>query len=519
MFEKTHESELERLRMLQQKAFLGGGEKALERHQSRGKLTARERLDLLFDNGSFIELNDLAQSQCTDFGMEKRKAPGDGVVIGYGTIDGRTSFAYAQDATVLGGSVGTTHGQKICRIMDEALKVKAPLICLNDSGGGRLHEGFFASKGVAGMFFRNTAASGVIPQISCIMGPCAGVSVYSPALTDFIIMVEKQSQMVITGPKVIHDVTGESVTLEALGGSDVHSIVTGQAHFVAKNDTESIELIRYLMSFLPSNHDEKPPSVPCSDDLERKNDILTDIVPADFKRAYDMHKVIHEVVDNNEFLEILPKFAPNIITGFARLGGGTVGVVANQPSVMAGCLDYNSSDKAARFIRFCDCFNIPLVNFVDVPGYFPGVDQEKAGIIRHGAKMLYAYAEASVPKITLAIRKEYGGAVMAMCCAGMGVDLMLAWPVARLVVLDTTAAINIIYRKDIQAADDPEAFKQEKISEYDYKYSNPFHAASNMLVDCIIEPSETRARIINGLTMLKNKKRPKPFRKHGNIPL
>ncbi len=519
MAEKTHEKEYERLKELQQKACMGGGEKSMERHKSRGKLTARERLDLLFDDNSFVELNDLAESQCVDFGMEKRKVPGDGVVIGYGTVDGRTMFAYAQDATVLGGSVGTIHGQKICRIMDEALKVKAPLICLNDSGGGRLHEGFFASKGVAGMFFRNTAASGVIPQISCIMGPCAGVSVYSPALTDFIIMIEKQSQMVITGPKVIQDVTGESVTLEELGGTDVHSSVTGQAHFVTKDDKESIELIRYLLSFLPANHDEKPPVVECSDDPDRKTDTLTQIVPAQFKRAYDMHQVITQVVDNNEFLEILPKFAPNIITGLARMDGHTVGIVGNQPSIMAGCLDYNSADKAARFIRFCDCFNIPLVNLVDVPGYFPGVDQERAGIIRHGAKMLYAYAEATVPKITLALRKEYGGAVMAMCCAGMGVDLMLAWPVAQLVVLDTAAAINIIYRKEIQAAKDPQAFRQEMIDAYNFKYSNPFHAASNMLVDRIIEPEETRSQIIKGFAMLKNKKRPEPFRRHGNIPL
>ena len=519
MAAKTHQEELGRLKNLQLKAFMGGGEKARDRQRAKGKLTPRERLDLLFDQGSFVELNDLAESQCMDFGMEQRKVPGDGVVTGFGTIDGRTAFAYAQDATVLGGSVGTIHGQKICRIMDEALKVKAPLICLNDSGGGRLHEGFFASKGVAGMFFRNTAASGVIPQISCIMGPCAGVSVYSPALTDFIIMVEKQSQMVITGPKVILDVTGETVTLEELGGAQVHSRVTGQAHFVTKTDQESIELIQYLLGFLPSNHDETPPSKPCDDDPERKNDTLTQIVPAEFKRAYDMHRVIAEVVDNNEFLEILSEFAPSIITGLARLGGDTVGIVANQPSVMAGCLDYNSSDKAARFIRFCDCFNIPLVNLVDVPGYFPGVDQEHAGIIRHGAKMLYAYSEATVPKITLALRKEYGGAVMAMCCAGMGVDLMMAWPVAQLVVLDTAAAINIIYRKEILAADDPQSFKEQKVKEYDYKYSNPFHAASNMLVDRIIEPSETRTQIIKGLKMLKNNKRPVPFRKHGNIPL
>ena len=519
MTAKSHEKELERLKSLQQEAWMGGGEKFVDRHHAAGRRTARERLNLLFDDDTFIELNDLAESQCTVFGMDQRKKPGDGVVVGHGMIDGRRVFAYAQDVTVLGGSVGTIHGQKICRIMDEALKVKAPVVGLFDSGGGRLHEGFFASKGVAGMFFRNTAASGVIPQISCIMGPCAGVSVYSPALTDFIVMIEKQSQMVITGPKVIHDVTGEKVTLEELGGADVHSRITGQAHFVAQSEEHSISLIRYLLSFLPENHEHPPPAFPCDDEAARKNPALTDIVPADFKKAYDMHKVIEEIVDNHAFLEVLPAFARNIITGLARMDGNTVGIVANQPQVMAGCLDYQSADKAARFIRFCDCFSIPLVNLVDVPGYFPGVKQEYAGIIRHGAKMLYAYAEATVPKITLALRKEYGGAVMAMCCAGMGVDLMLAWPVAQLVVLDTAAAINIIYRKQIMEAQDPDAFRAEKIREYDYKYSNPFHAASNMLVDKVIDPADTRHQIITGLAMLKNKQRPAPFRRHGNIPL
>ena len=516
---KSYEQELERLRGLQQQAAMGGGEKAVTRHHEAGKLTARERLDRLFDTDTFIELNDLAESQCRDFGMDRRKVPGDGVVVGHGLIDGRRVFAYAQDVTVLGGSVGTIHGQKICRIMDEALKVKAPVVGLFDSGGGRLHEGFFASKGVAGMFFRNTAASGVIPQISCIMGPCAGVSVYSPALTDFIVMIEKQSQMVITGPKVIYDVTGEKVTLEELGGAGVHSKITGQAHFVTQTEEESLALIRRLLSYLPSSHEESPPEIPCDDDIHRPTPSLTGIVPPDFKRAYDMRRVIEEIVDHHTFLEVLPEFAPNIITGLARMNGSTVGVVANQPRVRAGCLDYHSADKAARFIRFCDCFNIALINLVDVPGYFPGVNQEHAGIIRHGAKMLYAYAEATVPKITLALRKEYGGAVMAMCCVGMGVDLMLAWPVARLVVLDTTAAINLIYRKEIMNARDPEAYKQEKIQEYDYKYSNPFHAASNMLVDKVIDPADTRRQIIAGLSMLKTKQRPAPFRRHGNIPL
>jgi acetyl-CoA carboxylase carboxyltransferase component len=516
---KTHRGELERLEALENKAEMGGGPKAIERHHGRGKLMARERLDLLFDADSFVEVNKLAQSQSIDFGMQEKKVPGDGVVTGYGTIDGRLVFAYAQDVTVLGGSVGTIHGQKICRIMDEAIKVKAPLVALNDSGGGRLHEGFFASKGVAGMFFRNTAASGLIPQITGMMGSCAGVAVYSPALTDFIVMVKGQSHMVITGPHIIKSVTGEDISLEELGGAKVHSEITGQAHFVAQSDQECIEIIKKLLSYLPSNNAEQPPVVKTNDDPNRVDDTLEKIVPADFRKSYDMHQVILQVVDNQDFYEISPRFAPNIIIGFARLDGCTVGIVANQPRIKAGCLDVDASDKAARFIRFCDAFNIALINLVDVPGYFPGVAQERAGIIRHGAKMLYAYAEATVPKITLALRKEYGGAVMGMCCMGMGVDLMLAWPIAQLVVLDTTAAVNLIFRKDIQAADNPDELRQQKIEEYDYKYSNPYHAASNMLVDSVIKPRETRPQLIKALRMLENKQRPESNKRHGNIPL
>ncbi|UCF95219.1 MAG: acyl-CoA carboxylase subunit beta, partial [Desulfobacterales bacterium] len=480
---KTHQSELERLAALERRAEMGGGPQALERQHAKGKLTARERLQLLFDPESFVEVNQLAESQSIDFGMQAKKVPGDGVVTGYGHIDGRPAFAYAQDVTVLGGSVGTIHGQKICRIMDEALKVKAPLIALNDSGGGRLHEGFFASRGVAGMFYRNTAASGVIPQITGMMGSSAGVAVYSPALTDFVVMVKGQSHMVITGPAVVKAVTGEEVSLEELGGAKVHSEITGQAHFVAESDQECIQIIRKLLSYLPSHKDEPPPVVVCRDDPDRTEAALEEIVPANFRKSYDMHQVILRVVDNEDFVEILPRFAPNIIIGLARLDGRTVGIVANQPRIKAGCLDVDSSDKAARFIRFCDAFNIPLINFVDVPGYFPGIAQEHAGIIRHGAKMLYAYSEATVPKITLALRKEYGGAVMGMCCVGMGVDLMLAWPIAQLVVLDTATAVDLIFRKEITAAENPQEFRQQKIQEYDYKYSNPYHAASNMLVD------------------------------------
>jgi acetyl-CoA carboxylase carboxyltransferase component len=516
---KTHRSELKRLEALEKRAEMGGGQKAIDRHHERGKLTARKRLNLLFDPDSFVEVNKLAESQSVDFGMQEKKVPGDGVVTGYGTIDGKLVFAYAQDVTVLGGSVGTTHGQKICHIMDEALKVKAPLVALNDSGGGRLHEGFFASKGVAGMFFRNTAASGVIPQITGMMGSSAGVAVYSPALTDFIVMVKGQSHMVITGPAVIKAVTGEDINLEELGGAKVHFETTGTAHFAANSEHECIEIIKKLLSYLPSNNEETPPVVNTNDDPDRVDDSLDEIVPADFKKSYDIHDVILRVVDNEDFFEISPRFAPNIIIGFARMAGRTVGIVANQPRFKAGCLDVDASDKAARFIRFCDCFNIPLINFVDVPGYFPGVAQEHAGIIRHGAKMLYAYSEATVPKITLALRKEYGGAVMGMCCVGMGVDLMLAWPIAQLVVLDTTAAVNLIFRKEIQAAENPEEFRQLRIQEYDYKYSNPFHASSNMLVHSVIKPGETRPQLIKALSMLKNKQRPEPKKRHGNMPL
>ena len=519
MDEKTHSNELARLEALEAKAFMGGGQKAIDRLHERGKLTARERLEVLLDAGSFVEMNMLAESQSIDFGMAERKIPGDGVAIGYGAIEGRLVFVYSEDVTVLGGSVGKTHGEKICRIMDEALKVKAPLIGLNDSGGGRIQEGFVASKQVAGMFFRNTAASGIIPQISAMMGTCAGVAVYSPALTDFIIMVEKTSHMVITGPAVIKSVTGEDIPIEDLGGAKVHSEITGTAHLTAPNDEACLKLIRKLISYLPANNQEEAPTVACSDDPDRLDDTLEEIVPANLRKTYDMRKLIVRIVDSGDFLEILPRYARNVIIGFARLEGGTVGIVANQPLVLAGSLDVNASDKAARFIRFCDAFNIPLINFVDVPGYFPGAAQEHAGIIRHGAKMLYAFAEATVPKVTLALRKDYGGAVMAMCCVGMGVDQMFAWPVAQLVVLDTATAVNLIFRKELTEAEHPDDLRQEKIADYDHKYSNPFHAASTMLVDRVIRPRETRVQLIKALRMLRNKERPRPERRHGNIPL
>jgi acetyl-CoA carboxylase carboxyltransferase component len=519
MPKKTYQTEIERLRALQEKARLGGGEKAVAKQHSQGKLTARERIDVLLDPGSFVEFNTLAEHQCYDFDMQEKKFPGDGVVTGYGTIDGRLVFVFSEDVTVLGGSVGATHGAKICYTMDKAITVGAPLIGLYESGGGRIHEGFTASRNVAGMFHRNTRASGVIPQISAIMGTCAGVAVYSPAITDFIFMVEGTSQMFITGPGVIRAVMGEQVDPESLGGAKIHSELSGNAHFVYPNDRECLQGIRRLLSFLPLNNTEDPPFVETGDDPNRTTDDLMEIVPDDFRFPYDVKAVITRIVDNGDFMEILPKFGKTLVIGLARLNGNTVGIVANQPLVMAGCLDVDSSDKGARFIRFCDAFNIPLVNLVDVPGFLPGTRQEYSGIIRHGAKMLYAYSEATVPKITLNLRKNYGGAVMAMCCKGTEVDQMFAWPIAQPVVLDTAAAVEIIFRKEIAGAADPAAEKERRIREYDYSYSNPFNPAGKMLLDDVIEPRETRARLISALRMMKTKREEKPWRKHGNIPL
>jgi len=519
MPEKTHESEIKRLRLLIMQAEEGGGSKAQDKIRNQGRLTARERINYLLDPGSFVEFNMLAEHQCHNFGMENKKYPGDGVITGYGKIEGRLIFVFSQDATVLGGSVGTTHGEKICYAIDQAIKARAPIIGMYDSGGGRIHEGFSASRAVAGMFHRNTKASGVIPQISAIMGTCAGVAVYSPAITDFIFMVEQTSHMFITGPGVIKTITGEDVNFETLGGAQVHGKTSGNAHFVAPTEQECLRQIRRLLSFLPSNNSEKTARIQTGDDPERTVDSLVGIVPADFRFPYDMREVIKSVVDNGDFLEILPDFAQNIVIGFVRLDGYTVGVVGNQPMVMAGCLDINASDKAARFIRFCDAFSIPLINLVDVPGFLPGKGQEYGGIIRHGAKMLYAYAEATVPKITLNLRKNYGGAVMAMCCKGSEVDQMLAWPIAQPVVLDTAAAVDIIFRKEIKQAENPEEFRQKMIAEYDHNFSNPFNPAAKMLVDAVIEPRDTRSALIKSLHMLLHKVEERPWRKHGNIPL
>jgi len=517
--DKTYQTETERLRSLKKQAMLGGGEKAIEKQHSRGRLTARERIDVLLDPGSFVEFNTLAEHQCHDFDMQKKKFPGDGVVTGYGTIEGRLVFVFSEDVTVLGGSVGATHGAKICYTINKAITVGAPLIGLYESGGGRIHEGFAASRNVAGMFHYNTKASGVIPQISAIMGTCAGVAVYSPAITDFIFMVEKTSQMFITGPGVIKSVMGEQVDIESLGGSKIHSEKSGNAHFVYPDDRECLLGIRRLLSFLPVNNVEDPPTVDTGDDPNRSCDDLMDIVPDDFRVPYDVKQVITRIVDNGDFLEILPNYATTLVIGFARLGGSTVGIVANQPLVMAGCLDIDSSDKGARFIRFCDAFNIPLLNLVDVPGFLPGKAQEYGGIIRHGAKMLYAFSEATVPKVTLNMRKNYGGAVMAMCCKGTEVDQMFAWPIAQPVVLETASAVDIIFKKEITEAEDQAAEREKRIKDYDYYYSNPFNPAGKMLLDDVIEPHETRSRLISAMKMMKNKYETRPKRKHGNIPL
>ena len=519
MSEKTYQTETERLRSLKEKARLGGGEKAIEKQHSRGKLTARERLEVLLDPGSFVEFNTLAEHQCHDFDMQKKKFPGDGVVTGYGTIDGRLVFVFSEDVTVLGGSVGATHGAKICYTIDKAITVGAPLIGLYESGGGRIHEGFAASRNVAGMFHYNTKASGVIPQISAIMGTCAGVAVYSPAITDFIFMVENTSQMFITGPGVIRSVMGEQVDIESLGGAKIHSETSGNAHFVYPDDQECLQGIRKLLSFLPPNNIEDPPIFNTGDDPNRSCEDLMEIVPDDFRVPYDVKQVIYRIADNGEFLEILPNYATTLVIGFARLDGSTVGIIANQPLVMAGCLDIDSSDKGARFIRFCDAFNIPLLNLVDVPGFLPGKDQEYGGIIRHGAKMLYAFSEATVPKVTLNMRKNYGGAVMAMCCKGTEVDQMFAWPIAQPVVLETASAVDIIFKKELTEAEDQAAERDKRIREYDYYYSNPFNPAGKMLLDDVIEPQETRARLISALQMMRTKCEDKPRRKHGNIPL
>ncbi|SNT29098.1 propionyl-CoA carboxylase carboxyltransferase subunit, partial [Anaerovirgula multivorans] len=507
------------LRQRKEKIQLGGGTKRIADQHEKGKLTARERINLLFDEGTFVEIDAFVKHRCTNFGLEKVETPGEGVVIGYGMVDGRLVYAYAQDFTVLGGSLGQMHAQKISKIQDLALKMGAPVIGINDSGGARIQEGVDALSGYAHIFYRNTIASGVIPQITAIMGPCAGGAVYSPALTDFIFMVDKTSQMFITGPQVIKTVTGEEVTAEALGGAMTHNRTSGVAHFVSANDEACIAEIRRLLSFLPSNNMENAPIYETEDDINKIIPELDDIIPESPNKPYDMKDVITRIADDGDFFEVQPYYAMNIITGFMRLNGQSVGIIANQPKVLAGCLDINASDKAGRFIRTCDAFNIPILNLVDVPGFLPGTNQEYGGIIRHGAKMLYAYSEATVPLITLILRKAYGGAYIAMCCKELGADVVLAWPTAEIAVMGPEGAANIIFRKEIADAEDPQAARAEIIANYKAEFATPYKAAERGYVDDIVEPSATRPRLIDALNMLASKRETRPPKKHGNLPV
>ena len=490
---------------------LGGGQKRIDKQHEKGKMTARERIEKLFDENTFVELDMFMKHRCTNFGQDKKELPGEGVVTGYGTVDGRLVYAFAQDFTVEGGSLGEKHAHKIWKVMDLSMKMGAPCIGINDSGGARIQEAVDALSGYAGIFYRNTAASGVVPQISVIMGPCAGGAVYSPAITDFIYMVKNTSQMFITGPAVIKSVTAEEVTAEALGGAMTHNSVSGVAHFAAEDEDDCIQQIRYLLSFLPSNNMDDAPIVETGDDPSRMDESLNTVIPDNPNAPYNMKDVIRSIVDNGEFYEVHQYFATNIITCFARFDGRSVGIIANQPNVMAGCLDVNASDKAARFIRFCDAFNIPLVNLVDVPGFLPGVGQEHTGIIRHGAKMLYAYSEATVPKVTVITRKAYGGSYIAMCCRELGADQVMAWPSAEIAVMGPAGAANIIFRKD------PD--KDQKTAEYVEEFATPYKAAERGYADMVIEPKETRPYVITALNALASKREIGPAKKHGNIPL
>ncbi len=510
---------LTELQYRRSKIASGGGEAAIKKQHDSKKLTARERVSLLLDAGSFVEVDAFVTHRCTEFGMDTKEAPGEGVVTGYGTVDGRLVYVYAQDFTVMGGSLGEMHAKKICKILDMAMKMGAPVVGLNDSGGARIQEGVDALAGFGEIFTRNTHASGVIPQICAIMGPCAGGAVYSPAIMDYIFMVENTSQMFITGPQVVSSVTGEQITGEELGGAGAHTEKSGVAHFSAPDDESCILKIKELLSYIPSNNLEEAPYIEPTDPINRLSEKLTAIVPDEATKAYDVKEVIAEIVDNGKFFEVQSAFAQNIVVGYARMNGQTVGIVANQPKVMSGSLDVNSSTKAARFVRFCDAFNIPLVTLTDVPGYFPGVSQEHNGIIRHGAKLLYAYCEATVPKINVILRKAYGGAYIAMSSKHVGADVVMAWPTAEVAVMGPEGAANIIFRNDIKNSADPMATRAEKIQEYRNKFSSPYEAAKRGYIDDVIEPDSTRPRIIAALEMLLSKRESRPAKKHGNLPL
>jgi len=513
-FEKVNDLYMRKERLLR-----GGGEKRIAKQHEAGKKTARERLNLLFDEGSFVEVDAFVETRGIDFDMQNKKIPGDGVITGYGTVDGRLVFASSQDFTVIGGSLGEMHAKKITKVMDMAMKMGAPFISINDSGGARIEEGIDALGGFGDIFFRNTLASGVIPQISVIMGPCAGGAVYSPAITDFVFMVDKTSHMFITGPQVIKAVTGEEVSFDALGGAAAHNTISGVAHFDCPTEEDCFSQIKKLLSFLPDNNLSDPEEILSNDDINRLDADLNAIIPDDPNKPYDMMEIITRIVDNGEFFEIHKGFAKNIIVGFARIGGKTAGIVANQPKVAAGALDVDASDKAARFIRFCDAFNIPLITFTDVPGYLPGVAQEHSGIIRHGAKLLYAFSEATVPKINVIVRKAYGGAYIAMNSKHLGADMVMAWPTAEIAVMGPDGAANIIFKKEIAESSDPIEFRKQKIQEYRDKFSNPYIAAARGYVDDVIEPATTRQRIASALDMLASKRETRPSKKHGNIPL
>ena len=510
---------MKNLREREEKVRAAGGEKRIQAQHEKGKLTARERIDLLLDKDSFVELDMLVEHRCSNFGMDKVEAPGEGVVTGYGTINERLIYVFAQDFTVIGGSLGEMHAKKICKVLDMAMKMGAPCIGINDSGGARIQEGVDSLSGYGQLFYRNTIASGVIPQISIIVGPAAGGAVYSPAIMDFVFMVKNIGIMHITGPDVIKAVTGEVVTSEKLGGAMTHNRKSGVAHFAAENEEEVYQMVRKMMSFLPSNNMETPPSIECKDDPNRMEEALLNIVPTDPNKPYEMKDVIRYIVDEGDFFESHPYFATNMLTGFARLNGQSIGIIANQPKILAGCLDIDASDKAARFIRFCDAFNIPILTFVDVPGFLPGTAQEYGGIIRHGAKLLYAYSEATVPKITLIVRKSYGGAYLAMCSRDLGADQVIAWPTAEIAVMGSQGAANIIFRKEIAKADNPEKVRQEKIDEFQLKFSNPYEAAKRGYVDMVIDPRETRPRLITTFEMLSTKRETRPAKKHGNFPV
>ncbi|PIC59191.1 methylmalonyl-CoA carboxyltransferase [Sporosarcina sp. P12(2017)] len=497
---------------------LGGGDERIMKQHEKGKLTARERIEILLDEGTFVELNPFVVHRTRDFGMDKLEGPGDGVVTGYGKIHGRPIYLFSQDFTVFGGALGEMHAMKIANVMDLAAKNGAPFIGLNDSGGARIQEGVLSLDGYGEIFYRNAIYSGVIPQISVILGPCAGGAVYSPAITDFVIMTDKTSQMFITGPKVIETVTGEKITSEDLGGAKVHNTISGNAHLRGASEEEVLQKTRDLLTYLPQNNTEKTPTQPFEEQDDYRED-LADTVPFETIRPYDVRKVLEQVVDEGSFFEIQPEFAKNAVVGYARMKGETVGFVCNQPKVMAGGLDINSSDKIARFIRTCDSFNIPLITFEDVTGFFPGIKQEHGGIIRHGAKILYAYSEATVPKITLILRKAFGGAYVALNSKSIGADLVLAWPNAEVAVMGAEGAANIIFARDIANSEDPEATRTAKIEEYREKFANPYVAASHGMIDDVIDPRETRIKLLQGLEMMRNKHEDRPKKKHGNIPL